>query len=325
MEKFVHGKSNEYIDWLDVDGNVINVSDGGMIYADGKYHWYGLALGEGPSAPGGKGGDVTHVGVTMYASEDLLNWEYEGVILGVSDDPNHDLYAPMRFERPKIVYNEKTKKYVLWCHYVGYPGELGADVGTSDAGVAVSDNVAGPYEWLGFFRPIDDLGAVKDCTLYKDRDGTAYFIYDRRLAADNRCIHVMKLSDDYLTCTGEYKMVEPAFRREAPSILYHDGYYFMITSDTTGWEANRAKYFRAKELMGEWEDMGDPCIDDLAGDTFHTQPTYIFKVEGKENMFILMSERHNQESFLHCSYVWWPIELHDDHTLSLPYHEEWTL
>ena len=44
MEKWVHGEHNEFIDWYDTDGNVINASDGGIIYADGKYHWYGQAL-----------------------------------------------------------------------------------------------------------------------------------------------------------------------------------------------------------------------------------------------------------------------------------------
>ena len=42
--------------WYDTDGNVINASDGGVIYADGKYHWYGQALRDLPFCGGGKGG-----------------------------------------------------------------------------------------------------------------------------------------------------------------------------------------------------------------------------------------------------------------------------
>ena len=44
MRSFCHGEINEFIDWLDTDGNIINASDGGVIFADGKYHWYGMAF-----------------------------------------------------------------------------------------------------------------------------------------------------------------------------------------------------------------------------------------------------------------------------------------
>ena len=42
MKSFYHGEINEFIDWHDTDGNIINASDGGIIFANGKYHWYGI-------------------------------------------------------------------------------------------------------------------------------------------------------------------------------------------------------------------------------------------------------------------------------------------
>jgi hypothetical protein len=87
MKSFYHGEINEYINWLDTDGNIINASDGGVIFANGKYHWYGMALRPLPMAGGPDGGQMTDIGVVMYESEDLLNWRYEGVILEVSNDP----------------------------------------------------------------------------------------------------------------------------------------------------------------------------------------------------------------------------------------------
>jgi hypothetical protein len=36
MESFWHGEINEYIQWHDTDGNIINASDGGIIFAEGK-------------------------------------------------------------------------------------------------------------------------------------------------------------------------------------------------------------------------------------------------------------------------------------------------
>jgi beta-galactosidase len=266
----------------------------------------------------------------MYESDDLYNWRYEGVILPCSDDPSSELYAPMRFERPKIIYNDKTKQYVLWCHYVRYPGKHGFEAGQGEAGIAVCDTVNGTYRWVGAMRPIDQHGIVRDCTLYKDKDGSAYFIYDRDISSSfkehNRCLYIVKLTDDYLSCTSEYKRLDVAFQREAPAITYHDGYYYMVTSGLTGWHYNQAKYFRSRELLGEWEDMGDPCVEDTEQTTFCTQTTAIFQVEGRRDCYIHMAERHNyMHSFLHCSYVWLPIHFGEDHTMSIAYQKEWKL
>lgn len=327
----VNGELNQFVDWYDTNGEIINVSDGGIIYMDGVYHWYGMVLRPLPFNSGEKGGQTTTTGVGMYKSTDLQNWEYEGVVLPCSKDPAHPLYGPMRFERPKIIYNDKTKKFVLWCHYVKYPGNHGFTDGTGDAGVAVCDTVNGTYEWLGYSRPIDNLGYVRDCTLYKGQDGSAYFVYDRQTGDSwdgedvDRCIHIVKLSDDYTAFTDEYVRVQEAYWREAACLTYHDGYYFMITSDLTSWDFNQAKYHRAKSIWGPWEDMGDPCVGDEDHLTFHSQGTYIFQVEGKENFHIFMAERHNTENFLKCSYIWLPIEFKEGHTLQLTYQREWEL
>ena len=62
---------------------------------------------------------------------------------------------------------------------------------------------------------------VRDCTLYKDEDGTAYFIYDRDETFDlpTRCIHAVKLADDYLAPSDEYVRIGATYRREAPAII----------------------------------------------------------------------------------------------------------
>ena len=323
-DSFVNGKKEEFVRWYDTDGHIINASDGGMIYVDGMYHWYGMALRRLPNKKNGKGGQTTTKGVVMYASKDLYHWDYEGVILACSTDPESELYGPMRFERPKILRNPKTGKYVLWCHYVKYPGDHGNTPGTAEAGVAVCDTVNGSYQWLGTTRPIDDKGLVRDCTVFQDRDGSGYYIYDRQVGKD-RCLHIVKLSDDYLSMTQEYRRLDAAFWREAATLVYRDGWYYMITSDLTSWDFNQAKYFRAKSVMGPWEDMGDPCIGDTDHQTFHSQSTWIFKVEGCDDLYIHMAERHNTANFEDCSYIWLPIDFHEDHTLSLSYQESWKL
>ena len=212
---------------------------------------------------------------------------------------------------------------MLWCHYVKYPGDHGDTEGTGEAGVAVCDSVNGSYTWLGYTRPIDDRGMVRDCTAYKDEDGSAFFVYDRQVGKD-RCLHIVRLSEDYLSFTEDWRRLDVAFWREAAALVKREDYYYMVTSDLTSWRANQAKYFRAKDLFGPWEDMGDPCIGDDTHTTFHSQSTYIFRVEGTDT-WIHMAERHNIENFERCSYIWLPIDFHEDHTLSLSYRKEWKL
>ena len=335
MKTLCHGEINEFVDWLDTDGNIINASDGGVIYAGGKYHWYGLAFRPLPMESGPFGGQMSDIGVVMYESEDLLSWKYEGVILEVSHDPQSVLYAPLRFERPKIIYNDKTGQYVLWCHFVKYPGNHGKGDGDCDMGVAVCDTVNGKYKWLGYTKPIDGCSWVRDMTVYKDFDGSAYLIYDRHRMCpqesgaegelyEDRCLHVVKLSDDYLSFTDTYKRIESAPRREAPVVVYKDGYYYIVTSGLTGWQTNQAKAFRTKHLLDEWEEIGDPCVDDFTKTTFNTQGSNAFTVEGTDTQ-IIMLERHNTENFLKSSYVWLPVQFNEDNTISLHYKREWRL
>ena len=65
-----------------------------------KYYWYG----ENRPARG----FTTEVGVEVYSSSDLVNWEDEGVALAVSEESGHDIERGCIMERPKVVRNPKT-------------------------------------------------------------------------------------------------------------------------------------------------------------------------------------------------------------------------
>ena len=73
--QFENGEFDDFKQWLDNDGNPINVHHGGILYHEGKYWWYGQD--HRPE----KGGSATTVGVSMYSSTNLYDWNYEGVIL----------------------------------------------------------------------------------------------------------------------------------------------------------------------------------------------------------------------------------------------------
>ena len=104
--------------WLDTSGKHINAHGGGILYHGGLYYWFGENKGEGEA------GNTALTGVSCYTSKDLYTWTNRGVVLKVSDDPKSDIAKGCILERPKVVYNAKTKKFVMWFHLelksVGY-------------------------------------------------------------------------------------------------------------------------------------------------------------------------------------------------------------
>jgi beta-galactosidase len=322
--QFQNGAITNHIQWLDTSGNLINAHDGGIIYAKGKYHWYGMALRPMSTK---EGGQKTTTGVVMYSSTNLYDWDYEGLILECSTNPASPLYGPMRFERPKIIYNDRTKTYVMWFHYVAYPGNHGKIPGSGEAGVASCSSINGKYTFHRIFRPVDDRGMVRDSTVFQDDDGSAYFIYDRDVDAPGpdfgRVLHIVKLSDDYLTPTTNFYEITNAVRREAPVMIKRHGYYFLITSAETGWKFNRANYYRATNIFGPYTEMGDPCVGDTTATTFNTQGTCAFPVQGKPDEILFLCERHNQARMTDSSFIFLPLIFPTASTLQLRYLPSW--
>ena len=129
--------------WPDNEGKHINAHGGGIIFFNDTYYWFG----EYRLARSDK--DKSHYGVSCYSSKDLLNWKNEGLVLKVVNDSASLLNPGCIIERPKVVYNKKTGKFVMWFHHElkgqGYKAAL--------TGVAVSDNVTGPYKYIRSLRP----------------------------------------------------------------------------------------------------------------------------------------------------------------------------
>lgn len=323
---FSNGGLTDHVRWLDTHGNLINAHDGGILFVDGRYYWYGMALRPFSVADGGQ---KTTAGVVLYSSEDLYSWTYEGLILECSADPESPLCGPMRFERPKIVFNDRTQEFVMWFHYVGRPGDHTEIDGGGEAGIASCSAINGAFTFHGTVRPIDRRGIVRDCTLFKDDDGSAYFIYDRDVRIEGpdfgRVLHIVKLSDDYLSPTTVYARIDAGERREAPVMIKRNGTYFLVTSGLTGWNFNPARYCRATNILGPYTDLGDPCVGASTETTFNAQGTHAFPVADGSGRFIFVAERHNTACMTDSSFLFLPVEFPTDTTLRLRYHKTWSL
>ena len=129
--------------WLDNNGVPINAHGGGILFHDGTYYWFGEHKVEGSA------GNKAQVGVHVYSSTNLYSWKDEGIALAVSDDPKSEIAKGCVIERPKVIFNEKTKKFVMWFHLE----LIGHGYHAARSGVAIADEATGPYRYLYSLRP----------------------------------------------------------------------------------------------------------------------------------------------------------------------------
>ena len=341
--------------WPDDKGEHINAHGGNVLYHEGTYYWYG----ENRPARG----FTTEVGVSVYSSKDLMNWKNEGVALPVSEKRGDVIERGCIMERPKVVYNAETKKFVMLFHL-----ELkGRGYEAARVGFAVSDSPTGPFEFIRSLRPnagkwpmdftkkdikramaLDeakyqewwtpewrkavDVGLLlkrdlpggqmsRDMTVFIDDDGKAYHIHS---AEENLTLNIAELTPDYLDYTGNYIRLAPGGHNEAPTILKRNGVYWMITSGCTGWDPNEARMFRAESIWGPWVQLPTPFRGKDADKSFHTQGTYIFKVEGTDE-YVFMADRWMPRSLKFSRHIWLPISFEEDGTPVLEWKDSWTV
>jgi hypothetical protein len=313
--------------WLDTAGKPIQAHGGGILKVGGVYYWYG----EDKTL-----GNFNRTGIACYSSRDLYNWKPEGVVL-----PKDAMPAEFRdtgiCERPKVLYNAKTRKYVMWMH-LDDPRYL-----TAAAGVALADRPAGPYRFLRRFRPIrydfgypandparqKELGnTFRDMNLFLDDDGRAYVFY---ASEGNPTMYVVRLDADF---TGvetpplqgrTWQRILVNQRREAPAPFKYRGKYYLITSGLTGWDPNAASYAVADRIFGPWIVKGNPCAGPDAGVTFHSQSTFVLPQPGKPpGYFIFMADRWFRDNLQDSRYIWLPFQMREDGTFTLEWRTRWS-
>ena len=218
--------------WKDTKQNVINAHGSGILFHQGTYYWYGEYKGDSTYRAPGVGWDCYRTaagGVACYSSKNLHTWKFEGVVLKPNlTDPTSDIHPSMVIERPKVVYNDRTKKFVMWMHIDNYNYSIAA------AGVAVSDTPTGNFEYSHSLRPNGEES--RDMTLFKDTDGKAYHIYSSK---GNSTLYIHQLSDDYLKHTDTFNIVFPGRSREAPALFKRQNKYYLITSGCSGFHSRK--------------------------------------------------------------------------------------
>lgn len=78
--------------------------------------------------------------INCYSSPDLVQWTFVNKLLSVGS--SGDLGPNRVIERPKVLYNDATRKYVMWMHIDS------SDYAEAKAGVATSDSICGSYSYM---------------------------------------------------------------------------------------------------------------------------------------------------------------------------------
>jgi beta-galactosidase len=291
--------------WTDESGKMINAHGGGVIFFEGRYYWFGEKRGRSASE-----------GVNVYSSSDLYKWKQEGLALAQDlTDTLSDISVGSIIERPKVIYNSRTKKFVMWFHL-----ELrGRGYSAARAGVAVSDRITGPYRFVSGFRPNGNMS--RDMTLFQDEDSSAWLFYSSRENADLR---LARLSDDFLSVTPNDTLLFSQ-HREAPAVLKYNNTYYLFTSGCTGWQPNKTTLHSAKNISGPWIESGkNPLKGRYASTSFGGQSTFILPLAGVKNKFIFLADKWNPENLADSRYLWLPVQFNDEQPF-VKWMDEWTM
>lgn len=296
--------------WPDTQGNHINAHGGGILYHEGMYYWFGEAR------PPRHERSVPCFGVSCYVSSDLYNWRSAGIVLPlVRNDPQHDLRPGCIIERPKVLFNSLTGRFVMWFHL-----ELaGQGYRAARSGVAVSDSITGPFRFIESFRPDGEM--ARDMTLFQDDDGQAYLF---AASEENQTIHMSLLSDDYTKPSGRFARFFERRYMEAPAVFKHEGRYYFIGSDCTGWKPNPMRSAVADSIWGPWTELGNPCVGPNANLSFGSQSTFVLPVPGKRGAFIYMGDQWRPENPIDGRHLWLPIQFSKDRPI-VRFRDRWDL
>ena len=265
--------------WLDTNGKRIQAHGGSVLYLDGTYYWYG----ENKEKTTGENG-IWHWGVRCYASKDLYNWEDLGLIIPPDlEDETSPLHPSNTMDRPHIIYNQFTKKYVCWL-------KIMEKNGIQSETVLTADQFLGPYTIEKTnLRPLNM--SAGDFDLAVAPDGKAYYYFER-VHSETICAD---LTADYTDVTGYYSThfphPAPPYVREATAHFYRNGKHYLVTSGTTGYFPNPSEVAIADTWHGPYTVLGNPHPGDDSCTSYHSQISSVLKVEGKKDLYIAIADR----------------------------------
>ncbi len=312
--------------WRDTAGVHINAHGGGLLQDGDTWYWFG------EHKIAGSAGNLAQVGVGVYASHDLKTWRNLGIALAVTDGPS-DIEKGCILERPKVVKAPATGKYVMLFHLE----RKGLGYNDARTGFAVADRPEGPFAFVRSCRPNagqwpvnareedkapgkasdetnlyvthHDAGQMsRDMTVFVDGQGVVWHIF---ASESNTTLHFAELTGDCLGYTGRWYRGMENDSTEAPAVIWHGGWYWLIGSACTGWNPNAARIYRAKSIEGPWARLGNPCTGVNPANGLGPEKTW-----GGQSTFLFHNDRTGED--IACFDIWRPDDAIDGRYIWLP-------
>lgn len=265
--------------WLDTAGKPIQAHGGSLIKVGDTFYWYG----ENKEFTTGKT-KVWTWGIRCYSSKDLYNWDDLGLAIPPDqNDPTSPLHPHAMVDRPHILYNATTKKFVCWIKVMGASYQTRV--------VLVADKITGPYTMVN--RELHPLGmSAGDFDLVASADDGKAYMYFERVHSEMICAD---LTEDYINLTGYYSThfpsAGPPMVREGPAYFRRKGKHYLATSGTTSYFPNPSEVAVAETFHGPFTVLGDLHPTDRTRTSFNSQISSIFKHPAKEDLYIAIADR----------------------------------
>lgn len=178
----------------------------------------------------------------------------------------------------------------MWVKLAGTGGNTREDWSKQFAGIAVSDSIYGPFELVKVIQPMGmnfgDFDIVKS-----DQDEKAYVSFSRSYTE----MVIADLTEDYMDVTGYYSChfpnIQPPYIREGLCHFTRKHQHYFLTSGTTGYYPNPTEAASASLVHGPYTVLCNPHVNDVYQTSFDSQPSCVFKVPGKKELYVVLADR----------------------------------
>ncbi|WP_158839559.1 family 43 glycosylhydrolase [Polaribacter sp. L3A8] len=284
--------------WRDTAGNRINAHGVAIIKHQGIFYMIGNDMRDA----------FTFKGINLYASTDLMNWEFKKTI--IDKNTNNELKNLERItERPCLIYNALTNTFVVWVKYQN------ASYTNNKAAVFYASTIDGSYTYDREFFPKGYDS--NDASMFVDTDGKAYYVSTNKA---NQSLNLYTLTDNFRGAE-DATVLFSGQNKEAPVIFKKDNIYYMLSSTKTGWDPNQMQYSTSTNLKSgwsSWKNVGNKI-------TFDSQPTDVLTITGTAGTnYYYVGDRWRDPDIRNSKTVLFPLTVNNG-TLSMNYVREFKI
>ncbi len=272
--------------WRDTAGHLIQAHGGCIIKQGDEFYLFGEDYSR-HNKP-----DRRYI--DCYRSADLIHWHNCGAVVRLKNPDLRLFTNNWILQRPKVLYNRFTHRYVMYAHIDGRGYSL------ARVAVFISRTIAGHYRYLRSFRPLGHQS--RDIGMYQARNGKAYLLFEDRPSG----FRIAELSLNYLHVKKNICLIHQHL--EGLGLVHYHGLYYVVGSHLTGWGPNPDVYATARSLRGPWSKFRN--IAPPRTKTYHSQSGFLLKITGtRRTAFIYMGDRWNPRELWNSRYIWMPLQI----------------